>query len=456
MNNYYLGIDVSKGYADFMILNAKKQPIEICFQLDDTFDGHCHLYQRLCQFFKDHPQAILHAAVESTGGYENNWFNTLVSFQSTLNLKTARLNPRGVANNKKAAMNRITTDPISAKSVAEYLIAHPEKISYQNQDPLASLRKQWAFIKMLTKQKTQLLNQLESLLYCANPEILTYCKDGTSQWVLKLITNYPTAKKLGKAKLSSVAKIPYVSISRAQALIDSAKKSIASANDEITENLVLTTAKQIIHLEALIDEQTKRMTNQCTIPEIAILKSFIGISDFSAIGLILEIQTVKRFPSAKELASFFGLHPVFKISGDGIGGIRMSKEGRKAPRYILFMVALVAIQKNPLIREIYLKHTQKGMNKMAAIGLCMHKILRIIYGMLKSNKFFDPQTDRNNQKKSVSLKKKVKEDKNRRYQGFDPMAPISRRQKRKRKERKLSHSDNIAKHEICASALILG
>ena len=81
----------------------------------------------------------------------------------------------------------------------------------------------------------------------------------------------------------------------------------------------------------------------------------------------------------KKIASFFGLHPVFKISGDGASGFRMSKQGRKEPRRILFMVALTAIRSNPLIREIYQDRVQQGMEKMAAIGLCMHKILRIIY-----------------------------------------------------------------------------
>jgi len=165
MQQYYLGIDVSKGYADFVILDAKKQHVEDNFQLDDTFDGHCRLYDRLCRFFEDHPDSMIYAAVESTGGYENNWFNSLIKFQGTLNIRTARLNPLGVNANSKADLKRVITDKISADNVAEYLIAHPEKVSYQQEDSLASLRKQWRFIKMLTKQSTQLLNQLESLIY---------------------------------------------------------------------------------------------------------------------------------------------------------------------------------------------------------------------------------------------------------------------------------------------------
>jgi len=42
------------------------------------------------------------------------------------------------------------------------------------------------------------------------------------------------------------------------------------------------------------------------------------------------------------------------------------------------------------------------MEKMAAIGLCMHKILRIIYGMLKHNRAFDPEIDWKNRGKRLS------------------------------------------------------
>jgi len=39
MKPFYMGVDVSKGYVDFMILNSKKQPVAQAFQLDDTFDA---------------------------------------------------------------------------------------------------------------------------------------------------------------------------------------------------------------------------------------------------------------------------------------------------------------------------------------------------------------------------------------------------------------------------------
>lgn len=91
---------------------------------------------------------------------------------------------------------------------------------------------------------------------------------------------------------------------------------------------------------------------------------------------------------------------------------------------------------------------------MAAIGYCMHKILRIIYGMLKHKTPFNPETDlKNREKKGQESGKKSLTDKTRRYQDYDPKAPISKRQSKKRKERKESQSEeHVTENGIITSA----
>lgn len=449
MKSFYLGIDVSKGYGDFVIIDEKKQVMLENFQLDDTFTSHSRLYDILQHFLDQHPKATLYAAMESTGGYENNWYNALTKFQASLRIKTARLNPLAVLHNSKADLKRNKTDKNSAQSVAEYLLAHPEKVIYQQHDALSSLRKQWGFIQMLIKQSTQFRNQLNALLYIAHPELLRYCKDGIPTWMLKLLLNYPTAEQVKKARVKTLARIPYVSPQRAQGLIENAKRSVASATDEVSAQLVSATARQILHLKDVIAQQTQSMINKCDLPEVTLLKTFVGIGDRSAIGLMLELQSVARFKSAKKLASFWGLHPVYKISGDDTGGFKMSKQGRKEPRKILFTIALVAIEHNPLIKELYDFHLKQGREKMDAIGICMHKIVRVIYGMLKNKTAFDPKIDRaNRQTKITKEKAKVKPGKQRRFEDYDHNAPVSRRQHKKRVEREQSHSVNDTKRGI--------
>jgi len=438
MKNYYLGCDVSKGYADFVILDSEKRIVENNFQLDDTFKGHNKLYQILTEFYKQNPNSSILSAVESTGGYENNWFNTFSKLGEILNISVVRLNPLGVSHSHKAKMKRAITDEISAYNIAEYLINHQNKIETNTKTYYSSLRKQWIFVKLLVKQRVQLLNQLESIVYTANTEVLSYCKYSTPNWILQVLKQYPTAKRLSRANVSSLVKIPFVSREKAESLIGKAKLSISSSNDKTTETIIKATVGQILQLAKTISYHEKQMSESCNLPDVKLLESFTGIATYSAVGLLLEIGAVERFPSSKKLASFFGLHPTLKSSGDGRAYVRMSKKGRREPRLILFNIARTSITYNPLIKEIYEKHVKRGMPKMAALGVVMHKILRIVFGMLKNNQTFDPAIDRKNQERCEPKKEVIKISKARRYQSYDVQAPISRRQGSKRKEEKKS------------------
>ncbi len=447
MKRFYLGGDVSKGYADWTILSENKKPILDNFQLDDTYDGHCRLYAILKSYFDRYPDLEMYAAVESTGGYENNWVNSLKGYQKMFNIKVARLNPLGVNFNQKASMGRNVTDATSAHSIAEYIINFPDNVQYDQDEKWKTLKRHWNFVEMQKKQRTQAINQLETLLYSANPTLMRFKDDKFPSWLLELIILCPTAKKFSKAKPERLAKIPYLTLGKAKALVEEAKQSIASATDENTEMLVKQVALQIKSCTMNIKSQMALIEKEFRCPEIDILTSFSGIGTTSAIGLLLEIGTIERFPNVKSICCFFGLHPKFKQSGDKVIGVRMSKQGSKNMRKILFNITKTAIVHNPLIKELYEKKVAEGMTKMAAIGVCMHKILRIVYGMLKHNKPFNPDTDKQNRERSVQ---KLQEDKlqhfawiekSRKYQKFDSKAPISKRQSKKRKEHVLSQCE---------------
>lgn len=435
MANYYLGVDVSKGYADFILIDQKKRVIEKVFQLDDTFEGHCTLTDFLHNFLKQHINDCIYAGLESTGGYENNWHSMLCRLSEIMRVNVARLNPLGVKKHHEAALNKNVTDSISAHTIASYLIGYSDRIRYNEGLDMPSLRKQWNLVQLLTKQRTQLVNHVGFLLYQSNPGLVRYCKKGTPQWVLSLLVSYPTANKLARARASTVAKIPGITSQRAKDLIADAKESIASHMDETDEFIIRNTIQHIKSLDTLINSHKKHMEKSCSVEEVKLICSFKGIGVYSAIGLWLNIISISRFLTSKKLASYFGLHPVYKESGDKSWGFHMSKQGRKQPRSILFMVALSAIAQNPLIRKLYAKKLSQGMDKMAAVGVCMHKILRIVYGMLKSNTAYDPQIDEKNQQKGQIKNTKNNQpvtDKKRRHQHIDSGAPISKRQQKRR------------------------
>ncbi|MBD3345725.1 MAG: IS110 family transposase [Chitinivibrionales bacterium] len=453
MTDYFMGCDVSKGYADFVILDKQKRIVEAPFQLDDTFEGHGALSEFLSSFFRRHKGATINFGVESTGGYENNWYSLLVRLHEVYPLKVARLNPLGVKKHHEATMKSNITDPIAAHNIASYMISYPEKVCYNEDMAFQSMRRQWNTTQLLVKQRSQLLNNLESLMYLSHPELIRYCKHGVPQWVFEVLSAYPTASKLANARIKKLTSIPSVTIAKAQTIIEETKKSVASHIDETSEFMVRETVIQIKNLTESIERHKHHLEKTCNLPEVDLLSSFTGIGTYSALGLLIYIVSVARFPTVKHLVSYFGLNPAYKQSGDGSWGYHISKQGHARPRAVLFMVSFSATQYNPVIKELYNRCIDSGMPRMAALGVCMHKILRIIYGMLKTNKPFDPVVDEKNRKiKRISTSKK-KEDKHRRYQSRDEKAPISRRQTktRREKERKEPQVNGVHKSGVIPS-----
>lgn len=448
MVNYYLGGDVSKGYSDFVIIDDEKKIVESDFQLDDTYAGHQNLEKVLRLFFQNHPEATLWAAFESTGGYENNWVKFLLDLTKSYPLKVARINPKGINHDSKAALQKSTNDKISARNIAEYQINHPEKILYNQDESTKTLKRTLTILLGKKKSRTAFLNQLETVLYSANPELMIYFKDDTPQWLLKLLKLFPTATSLLKASVEDLVVIPYLSKNKARTIVSQAKQSVASSCDSLTASSIRRLAADILYLDEQINTEIKYLQSKVLIPQITLMETFKGIGSYSAMALFIEMGDIKRFSTAKQLASFFGLHPVYKESGDGSWNYHMSKQGRKKARAVLYMVAFSGLSNNKLIRNLYDHHRAKGKGHKAALGVCMHKICRIIYGMLKNNQPYDEKIDRNNQKKIKRIKKTIKEDSKRRFQQEDPTAPVSSRQTKKRMERERSQREQVTKHEI--------
>ena len=457
MNNVaYLGVDVSKGYADFILLNHKKEIIEKGFQLDDNYKGHSKIKGLLKTFCTNHRLEEIQCAVESTGGYENNWYNFFKGLNDELPVKVARLNPKGVKSNREATLSRNVTDELSSKYIAEYMISHPEKISF-NQESINnfdSLRRQYKYIKLLIKQSTQLSNQLEKLLYSAFPEMLYYSKNGLPVWVMQLLTKYPTAEKLSGATAKGVSKIKNITFQKAQKLIEKAKNSVGKVNDQYMVSLISSQANELIHKKQIIETQKKLFKNNAKGESIELLESITGFGTYSSAALIIEIEDIGRFESVKKLACHSGIHPEMKESGDKKKKVRMSKKGRAGIRDILFNVAKTAVVHDKHIKAIYTRLRKRGMSYLGAIGVIMHKMLRIAYGVLKSGKKYDIEIDKKNQEISQKENLSSEERNNkhiefsRRHQSLGSEAPVSGRNWKKRKALLSSQSNDITENGI--------
>ena len=188
------------------------------------------------------------------------------------------------------------------------------------------------------------------------------------------------------------------------------------------------------------------MTQSCDVPEVALLKTFKGIGDKSAIGLLIEIQTVKRFARAKNLASFFGLHPVLNKAETRPRVSKMSKQGRVEPRHILYMVTLASLKCNPLIQKLYEKHLRKTQHCNHGYLYAQNPADYLRYAQAQQT--VCPMIDMANMRRSVRASKETPgKDTSRRFQN-DEKAPVSRRQKKRRLEQDRSQSVNDTQNVI--------
>lgn len=435
--NAYLGIDVSKGYSDFLLLNAQHKQLAPTFQLDDTTQGHQVLIKWIDEMLAEHNISQLYTAVESTGGFEDNWFACLGSLGGKLPVHISRLNPLVVKNAARAQKNTQVTDAQSARNIASYLIRYGDQIKY---GPVNNQYREYRglhnHIQLLTKQKTQLINELKQLLYRCSPELQRYCKKSIPNWVLCLLQQYPTAAKLARAKVTKVARIKSVTQTRAEQLVERAKKSVASRGVFTDTYLVESIAADIQHKQIRIGELKKLLCQNCQGSEVELLRTIKGIGDYSAASIMVQIEDISRFSSPKQLAGYFGLYPTIKESGDKRSVSRMSKKGRSAIRSTLYMCAHTAIIHDEHLKSIYARHRAKGKAHNQALGVIMHKMLRMIWGVLTSETPYSATTD---QKNIVRTTRSAQEDQEkeiqqkRSLQSFDENAPVSRLAFRKRR-----------------------
>lgn len=445
--NLYVGIDVSKGYGDFVVFDDQKRQVEPLFQLDDNSEGHEQLQQILGRYVAQ-GYTTIYCGLESTGGYENRWIEQLLSWGQHLPLQVARLNARAVKAVGDAELRRTTTDGTSAENVALYVMNHPGKVQYlapQIRNECKEGRSHYSFIKMLVKQKVQLTNQLEKLLYQHYSELLVYCRHGVPLWLLGLLAHYSTAAQVVKAGIKGLIKIKGITEAKAKALIAKSSKSRSTTSAHIGF-VIQQTCKELLHKHQQIQSNKAYLLNLFSHDaSIKLLNSIPGIGLESAVTLLMEIEDIQRFATAKKLACFFGVNPEYKQSGDGVWGHHLSKKGRGTVRAILYMACMTAFRTNPSIKTRYAAARAQGRGHNEAMGIVMHKLLRIVFGVLTHQKAFDQTIDHQNQQKAAqkqeenkdkanTIKKQARKHK-RRYQiEATEEVPLSLRATKKRKK----------------------
>lgn len=138
-------------------------------------------------------------------------------------------------------------------------------------------------------------------------------------------------------------------------------------------------AQQLLRQEAHLWHQYQLL---CSIP---------GVGPILATHFLAEVPDITRFDDAGQLAAYAGLVPTQHDSGTSVKHKgKLAKTGNLHLRTAFYMPALSAARYNPLIAVFAARLQAAGKAKMTIVAAVMHKLLRLAYGVLKSNRPFDP------------------------------------------------------------------
>ena len=389
-NTIDLGVDTSKGYADFCYRNEHGTVLRLSGRLDDTPEGHREVRRRFAELAAQHPQIQFRIGIEASGGLERNWLRLFRELGREYSAKVYQLNPLAVRRYLEKDLHRTITDPASALGIARYLHDGLRGADRPHDPLLEGPLTLYRCARNFISRSVEVQNELQSLLPCVHPDLVQFCRQGFPQWVLRLLCQYPTAAVLARARPLTLSRVPFVTAARAASLIESAKHSVAALDDTDTAHAVRLLAQEVLRLERQIDGLKKRLIGQLVKDqEVQFYQSIPGIGPWTATCLRLEYGSMTRFHSDAAVVAFAGLDPKTHQSGDTEEDHGISRRGRRGIRAALFMAAKTAIRCNPVIRPFYARLIAAGKPHMVALTACMAKLLRLAYACVMTQQRFD-------------------------------------------------------------------
>ena len=154
------------------------------------------------------------------------------------------------------------------------------------------------------------------------------------------------------------------------------------------ENVLKTVEGSIATLEK---ELAMEADDEEKIQIIERITSINSVGQKTAFALVAAFGNLKQFTNAKAFVKFIGLSPTEFTSGTSVKGrSRITKKGSSTIRALLFNCARSAIRFNEPCKALYQRLIEKGKNGKVALTAVMHKIARLIFGVVHSGVKFDP------------------------------------------------------------------
>lgn len=387
MYSYFVGIDIAKNTHWASILSSDGEIISEPFSFNNDNIGFQKLISKLDSLQKD---KIL-IGLESTAHYGEN----IISYLFSLKFNIGIINPIQTANLRKSNIRKTKNDKVDTKiiikalSLGNYSLVTSRDINNLKLKGLCRSRRN--LVTMRSKAKIQLVSYVDQIF----PELQKFFKGNlhlnVSYQLLKQFASPNEIKNIHLTKLTNILhdnSHGRYSKNDAINLKELAKTSVGIDNPTLS----LQIKHAILQIE-LYDEQIKEVESlyQEILDEMNTpILTIPGMSYNQAAVILACIGDINRFEHSCQLLAYAGLDPSVIQSGNfQARSTRMSKRGSSMLRYSLVYSAHNVVKNNKTFKEYYDLKRSEGKSHYCALGHVAHKLVRIIFKMLKDNIIFN-------------------------------------------------------------------
>ena len=383
----YVGIDIAKNTHWASAINSDGEILLEPFSFQNNNEGFQKFISKLSNF--DKRKMLI--GLESTAHYGEN----IISYLFNLDYKIGIINPIQTSNLRKSNIRKTKNDKvdtfiiIKSLSLNNYTLVSSRDINNIKLKGLS--RSRHNLIVMRSRSKIQLASFIDQLF----PELNQFFKGNLHLNVsYQLLKEYSSPKQISSLHLTKLSNILHdnshgrYNKQDAVRLRDLAKNSVGIDNPTLS----LQIKQAILQIELYSEqiEEVEKLSKQILDEMKSKLLTIPGMSYNQATVIHGFIGDINRFNKSCQLLAYAGLDPSTYQSGNfEARSTRMSKRGNSLLRYNLVYAAHNLVLNNKTFKEYYDLKRSQGKTHYCALGHCAHKLVRIIFKMLKSNVDFD-------------------------------------------------------------------
>ncbi|MGN0729801.1 IS110 family transposase [Treponema sp.] len=388
---YIVGIDIAKKSHQAVIMNPDGTLTGRTFRFTNTQAGFDFLMKKISEV--DSSLENFEFGMEATGHYWLNLYTWLTEKKAVVHV----INPLQSDALRNLYLRKTKTDAVDSKIIAQVIRIgqySETKLSDEKMLIMRDLcRQRFFLVDIVADLKRKIIVMMDRIF----PEYQGFFSDTFGKSSLAVLKNCPSPSEivsLGTERLACLLRTASngkFSIKKAEALMEIARNSFAARISSQTFSLMIKqmieqielVERQIQELEQLIAEYFNSFNTKITqIP---------GIGPVLGASILSEIGDINRFSSSKKLAAYAGIDPSVKQSGQFVGTENhMSKRGSMYLRRSLWVAAFVSVHHCREIVRLYSIQTSRGKTHFQAMGFICHKLLNMVYAVLKNNVDYCP------------------------------------------------------------------